>query len=510
MLLHLRDLVGARAARSSAPDSARWLTVGMTGARRGRSRRGRARVAARAPCRRDPRARRPRAAPRRDRRDGPRARRARARGAIRRRARGRPHADPRSTRRRATAPSRRGRARSRGRRRAPCPPLDPSAARSRAVRRPRRPAPHGGAPPRRRCCRSRRRRVARERRSGADAPGRGADARPRTVATRTLHARHAAECDAPRQCQTARMPRRPPTPPAARPDAKDFCLRAAALAGPAGEPRRRGRSCTSTSTSSIRSRRRDDGPLAGQRLVVFLIVVDGDPRRQRVPRARAGSGRSRAGASACATAPTPTPVPATIRRRVLNAPLANTVLTQAGWTLAGRLLPRLPARRSPGSRPARSGASSPALVLVGGPLTSALTFLVSEFYWRRQVPVFFPDGRIERDGRAARADPGAARRHVRRHVGPAARAHDARRLRAWSGATACGVPPTSTASGRHLVRTQVFIVVVTGLVSLVDGVARRALHQPSGAGAARRDGAGRDRRSLGARARCGAPTSSAS
>ena len=28
-------------------------------------------------------------------------------------------------------------------------------------------------------------------------------------------------------------------------------------------------------------------------------------------------------------------VPAAIRRRVLNAPLANTVLSQAGWTLAG-------------------------------------------------------------------------------------------------------------------------------------------------------------------------------
>ena len=38
------------------------------------------------------------------------------------------------------------------------------------------------------------------------------------------------------------------------------------------------------------------------------------------------------------------------------------------------------------------------IVLVGGPTTSALAFLVSEYHWRREIPLFFPDGELERDG----------------------------------------------------------------------------------------------------------------
>jgi adenylate cyclase len=38
------------------------------------------------------------------------------------------------------------------------------------------------------------------------------------------------------------------------------------------------------------------------------------------------------------------------------------------------------------------------IVLVGGPTTSALAFLVSEYHWRREIPLFFPDGALEREG----------------------------------------------------------------------------------------------------------------
>ena len=37
-------------------------------------------------------------------------------------------------------------------------------------------------------------------------------------------------------------------------------------------------------------------------------------------------------------------------------------------------------------------------MLVGGPVSSALAFLVSEYHWRREIPLFFPDGELERDG----------------------------------------------------------------------------------------------------------------
>ena len=38
------------------------------------------------------------------------------------------------------------------------------------------------------------------------------------------------------------------------------------------------------------------------------------------------------------------------------------------------------------------------IVLVGGPVASALAFLLSEYHWRREIPLFFPDGVLERDG----------------------------------------------------------------------------------------------------------------
>lgn len=89
-------------------------------------------------------------------------------------------------------------------------------------------------------------------------------------------------------------------------------------------------------------------------------------------------------------------VPADIRRRALNAPLASAVLTMASWLVAGIFY--FPYLLFVGVTPAEAGRSFVGLVFVAGPFTSAIAFLVSEFYWRRQVPLFFPDGRLDRTG----------------------------------------------------------------------------------------------------------------
>jgi len=93
----------------------------------------------------------------------------------------------------------------------------------------------------------------------------------------------------------------------------------------------------------------------------------------------------------------PAEVPATIRRRALNAALANAILSFSAWTFAGvtyllylvwwQAVPLLEAQRL-----------FIGIVMVGGPTTSALAFLVSEYHWRREIPLFFPDGALEREG----------------------------------------------------------------------------------------------------------------
>lgn len=90
-------------------------------------------------------------------------------------------------------------------------------------------------------------------------------------------------------------------------------------------------------------------------------------------------------------------VPHAIRRRALNAALANAVLSLSAWTVAGvaylvyllwvQVVPLMEALRI-----------FLGIVLVGGPTTSAMAFLVSEYHWRREIPLFFPDGELERDG----------------------------------------------------------------------------------------------------------------
>src|SRR6266404_3352547 len=89
-------------------------------------------------------------------------------------------------------------------------------------------------------------------------------------------------------------------------------------------------------------------------------------------------------------------VPEELRRRALNAPLVNATLSAVSWTLAGIIyVPYLAWVGVPALDILRTFVG---IVLVGGPITTALAFLLSEFHWRQEIPVFFPYGRIDRDG----------------------------------------------------------------------------------------------------------------
>jgi adenylate cyclase len=93
----------------------------------------------------------------------------------------------------------------------------------------------------------------------------------------------------------------------------------------------------------------------------------------------------------------PADVPQAIRRRALNAALANALLSLSAWSIAGvtYLVYLLWIEAVPLMEALRIFVG---IVLVGGPTTSALAFLVSEYHWRREIPLFFPDGELERDG----------------------------------------------------------------------------------------------------------------
>src|SRR5262245_11731059 len=92
--------------------------------------------------------------------------------------------------------------------------------------------------------------------------------------------------------------------------------------------------------------------------------------------------RLRAGEDAAA-------VPREIRRRALNMPLANAVSAMAGWTLAGIFyFPYQLWFERVGLEEAVRIFSG--IVFLGGPIAATLSFLVSEVYWRRRIPLFFP------------------------------------------------------------------------------------------------------------------------
>src|SRR6266446_10298365 len=93
----------------------------------------------------------------------------------------------------------------------------------------------------------------------------------------------------------------------------------------------------------------------------------------------------------------PAEVPAHLRRRALNRPLIAATFSMTGWTLAGIFY--LPYQLwVVGFGLEQAWRVFAGIVFVGGPVASALSFLVAEFYSRRDVPLFFPAGRIERSG----------------------------------------------------------------------------------------------------------------
>jgi len=93
----------------------------------------------------------------------------------------------------------------------------------------------------------------------------------------------------------------------------------------------------------------------------------------------------------------PATVPPEIRRRVLNAALVTGILSLAGWLGAGAvfLVQSVLMTELGVGENARLFLG---IVLVGGPVASSIAFLVAEFYWRLQIPRFFPQGRLDTAG----------------------------------------------------------------------------------------------------------------
>src|SRR5690349_11651242 len=93
----------------------------------------------------------------------------------------------------------------------------------------------------------------------------------------------------------------------------------------------------------------------------------------------------------------PAGVPPELRRRALNGPWFNAALSVAAWLVAGLFY--FPYQVWVGGfSPAQAWRVFAGIVFVGAPIGSALSFLVAEFYWRRRIPVLIPDGRLGRDG----------------------------------------------------------------------------------------------------------------
>jgi class 3 adenylate cyclase len=93
----------------------------------------------------------------------------------------------------------------------------------------------------------------------------------------------------------------------------------------------------------------------------------------------------------------PATVPGYIRRRALNRPLANAAFSMVGWTLAGVFY--FPYQLwVVGVDLEQASRIVSGILFVGGPVASALAFLVSEYYSRRDIPLFFPAGRLDRGG----------------------------------------------------------------------------------------------------------------
>jgi len=176
-------------------------------------------------------------------------------------------------------------------------------------------------------------------------------------------------------------------------------------------------------------------------------------------------------------------VPAPLRRRALNAPLMNAITSMVGWSLAGLFY--LPYQLFVAGAPKlQAFRLFLAITLVGGPVASTLSFLMAEYQWRRAIPLFFPEGKLDRGG--VLRVPILARLGVTflvtAFLPPALMLLADLSLAVRFGGS---LPPDLRPLWDGLVRTQLYIVVVTGLGSLAMAwlVARmvnrpvQALHQ---------------------------------
>ena len=78
-------------------------------------------------------------------------------------------------------------------------------------------------------------------------------------------------------------------------------------------------------------------------------------------------------------------MPEAVRWEVLNFPIVVAATSLAMWLLASLFF---------GLWAGRSIRSFFAIALVGGVFTSALAFFAVDWFWRRTVPIFFPDGHV--------------------------------------------------------------------------------------------------------------------
>jgi len=158
-------------------------------------------------------------------------------------------------------------------------------------------------------------------------------------------------------------------------------------------------------------------------------------------------------------------VPPDIRRRALNAPLTNAVFAMAGWVLAGAFyLPYQLWIERVGLGEALRIFSG--IVFLGGPIAATLSFLVSEVYWRRRIPLFYPQGRLDHAGvlRVPILARLSATFLVTAVLPPVLMLLVTFNLpRRFVGE----LPATLVPVWVGLVRTQLYIVAATGLVSLV-------------------------------------------
>jgi class 3 adenylate cyclase len=93
----------------------------------------------------------------------------------------------------------------------------------------------------------------------------------------------------------------------------------------------------------------------------------------------------------------PSAVPDDVRRRVLNAPIVGALRGLSTWLLAIGLYAAVQ-RFAVGMSWVDVGRVAGGVLFAGAIPAAAISFLIGEFHWRRRIPEFFPDGRLQIGG----------------------------------------------------------------------------------------------------------------